>query len=697
LREATLRFWVGSLFLVFLFSYFTDSLEREIDLIEISQKPAKERISELEKILGKNSNLTQKNSVLLLLGKSLLENKEFSKAEKILSEQTLLNSDLKEYALYFLILAKINRDQKVFPEELWKKLAFAEGEQSFRKEALKKLADFYLSTKNYSKALQFLNSLTSEEKESVETISKIALCLVETNKENEAISYVRKLYINFPLSKESVDFFKKYPNYLEKARNLSAEEKRERLFILEERKGFFSLEKEISEAAKLLTFEEMEFLRASLLSFKGDRYGAITKYLSINPEASVYPLAILRAAQNVSSMSSKTLEIEKKTVKMKDCSEKEMALLMLFKFYKKNGFGSYTERVAKELLKFSNVDASEYLYKMAYEKYLSGNKKGCAEILKTLKDNLNEESDYHQAALFSLIKMDKLGREEKMEAINKLLRLSKYGYYGYKLRNGEEPEVESKTQYLPPYIPSAVPKSRIYKSNLLLESGLTEEALSEIEAVLSKEEKREYLWLMALTASRAMNYPKSVRAVRKLYPGAYTDEGDRIPMQAWELLYPLPYFKEFKKVAEDNKMSLVLLFSIARQESLFDRKAVSRANAMGIIQLIPSTASIAARKAGLIFNSKEQLFDIEYNLKLGSTYFLSVFEDFDKNLISALGGYNAGPQNMKNWRSRKNNPSDEEIFIESIPFKETRSYIKRILNNIYEYKRIYPELKNYEN
>lgn len=694
MQAATLRFWASSFLLILLFSSFTNSLEKEIDLIPISQKNARERIPILEKILSQNSISTQKISLLLLLGKSYLENKDFLKAEKILSERTLFESDLKEYAIYYLISAKSEQNKNSFPEELWEQLAFAEGEPSFRKKALKSLSDYNISLKKWGKASGFLEKLILEEKEDPEILAKAACCYAEMKKENNAYQLAKKLYINYPLNNDSVDFFKRYPLYLERMKDISYEEKKKRLFVLEEAKGFFSLEKEIAEAEKFLPFEEMEFLKASLLSYKGDKFGAITKYLSINPDSSIYPIAILRAAQNISSMSLKTKEIEKKATKLGDCLEKEKALLILFNFYKKNNFESEAKRVARELLKFSNIDASEYLYEKAYENYLSGHKKECTEILKILKQNLPKENDYHQAALFSLIKMDKLGNVEKTEAISELLKFSKYGYYGYKLRNGGMPKIESSGQYLPPYIPNPVPKSRIYKSNLLLESGLTEEAVGEIDAVLAKEEKEEYLWQMALIASRAMAYPKSVRAVRKLYPNAYSQDGDKIPQQAWELLYPLPYFEEFKKISIENKISLVLLLSIARQESLFDRKAVSKANAAGIIQLIPSTAAIAAKKANLPFSSKEQLFDVEYNLKLGSTYFLSIYESFNNNLVSALGGYNAGPLNMKNWRNRPNNPSDEELFIESIPFKETRSYIKRILNNIFEYERIYPELKN---
>lgn len=674
-------------------SIFVAPVENEVDLIAISQKTPQERISEIERILDQYSDFVLKNSALLLLGKSYLENKEYEKAEKILSNKSLLDSDLGEYAIYYLISAKTALKKNQFPEELWMKLVFAEGEPSFKNEALKQLSDFYINSKNYLKAIEFLNNLSEDEKEKIENISKLALCYLETKNEDKSLPYAKKMYISFPLNRLTVEFFKKYPLLIGKMAALTAEEKIKRLFVLEETKGFYSLEKESTETAKFLDKNQKSFLEASLLFYKGKEFEALKKCLSINPQSFVYPKALLRASQNIKTLTSKTLELEKKIVLLDNIPQKEKALVNLFNFYKKRKFDNDTERVAKELLKFSNSDASEYLFQRAFENYLEGKIRKSVEILQNLVDLLPKENDYHQAALFSLIKMGKINKEEKELAKSELLTFSKYGYYGYRLRNGEPPKIEAESQFIPPYIQDPLPKSRIYKSNLLIESGLVEEAVSELEYVISKDEKPEYLWQLALTASKGMIYPKSVRAVRRLYPNAYTSEGDKIPKQAWEMLYPLPYYQEFQKIAEEKNISLILLFSMARQESLFDRKAVSRANAMGIIQLIPTTASLAAKKANVSFNSKEQLFDVEYNLRLGSTYFLSVYQNLDKNLVFALGAYNAGPGNMQNWRNRENNPRDEDIFIESIPFKETRSYIKRILNNIYEYERIYPELK----
>ncbi len=139
-------------------------------------------------------------------------------------------------------------------------------------------------------------------------------------------------------------------------------------------------------------------------------------------------------------------------------------------------------------------------------------------------------------------------------------------------------------------------------------------------------------------------------------------------------------------------MPLPTLYSIARQESLFDIAAVSKAGARGMIQLMPSTARMVAKKNEILLESDEMLNDVDVNLDIGSRYFLSIYRQFDSNLPMALARITRRPGRPAEWNKRPNNPQKETLFIESIPFRETRSYVKRIMNNIWEYRRLYPEL-----
>ena len=134
-----------------------------------------------------------------------------------------------------------------------------------------------------------------------------------------------------------------------------------------------------------------------------------------------------------------------------------------------------------------------------------------------------------------------------------------------------------------------------------------------------------------------------------------------------------------------------LTHGIIRQESNFDRHAVSTAGARGLMQLMPATAKLAAKKLKHIFQT-HKLHDPHYNTRLGVHYFDSLLQSFDGSTILAIAAYNAGPGNARKWINIYGDPrtlrdSHNAIdWIESIPFMETRDYVHRVLSNAEVYR-----------
>lgn len=153
------------------------------------------------------------------------------------------------------------------------------------------------------------------------------------------------------------------------------------------------------------------------------------------------------------------------------------------------------------------------------------------------------------------------------------------------------------------------------------------------------------------------------------------------------LMYPRPFFEEFTEAGKKSPLDLALLFALSRQESSFDPSAVSGANARGLFQVLPSTARSISRKA--------QLNDYVHNIELGARYFSGLVKQFDGSIEKALASYNAGGGNMKKWEARyafaKYRPEDPQLFVDLIPFRETRDYVSSILRNAYWYHRLYPD------
>jgi soluble lytic murein transglycosylase len=155
-----------------------------------------------------------------------------------------------------------------------------------------------------------------------------------------------------------------------------------------------------------------------------------------------------------------------------------------------------------------------------------------------------------------------------------------------------------------------------------------------------------------------------------------------------QLRFPLAYGQEVLKIATQQKVSPPLLFAIARQESAFAADARSPAGAMGLMQLLPSTAKYTARKAGVNYKSKYDLLTPEKNITLGSHYINELLTQFDGNRILASAAYNAGPHRVKQWLADTDKQLAHDIWVETIPFNETRKYVQNILaySVIYGYR-----------
>ncbi|MBT7898678.1 MAG: lytic transglycosylase domain-containing protein [Rhodospirillales bacterium] len=142
-----------------------------------------------------------------------------------------------------------------------------------------------------------------------------------------------------------------------------------------------------------------------------------------------------------------------------------------------------------------------------------------------------------------------------------------------------------------------------------------------------------------------------------------------------------------------NGLEEGILLALMRQESAFDPQAVSWAGARGLMQVMPATARKVAKRLGLPFSRKRLLADPEYNMKIGTAYFASVFSQFDGSYILALAAYNAGPGRPKRWLRRHGDFRKGEIdavdWIEMIPFKQTRNYVQRVIENLQVYRAVY--------
>jgi len=168
--------------------------------------------------------------------------------------------------------------------------------------------------------------------------------------------------------------------------------------------------------------------------------------------------------------------------------------------------------------------------------------------------------------------------------------------------------------------------------------------------------------------------------MRRAYQGFWQEWPEQIV-----IYYPRPFTDYFRKHADYQHLDIELLYGVARQESSFRPKVKSWAGAIGIMQLIPATARRMASKFELIGNDLEQrLLEPKYNIKLGSLYLRELNRYFKGFQPAVLGGYNAGEYAVDQWLARRKH-SDPLMWVELVPFSQTKDYIKLVWRNILVY------------
>ncbi|MGB8768303.1 MAG: transglycosylase SLT domain-containing protein [Candidatus Korobacteraceae bacterium] len=225
------------------------------------------------------------------------------------------------------------------------------------------------------------------------------------------------------------------------------------------------------------------------------------------------------------------------------------------------------------------------------------------------------------------------------------------------------------------------------RARLLENAGMTDLAVRELQAGSSSGPSWEMLEIARIYSSGG-EYFRALRALKRAISGYFAIDVSALPDEYWHGLFPRPYWDALQRYSEENGLDPYLVASLIRQESEFNPGAVSRANAYGLMQLLPRTGKDEAKKEGLHHFSTDSLLDPTMNIELGTHYFRQMIDHFGGQTEYALAAYNAGADRVEDWRA-SGNFRDVEEFVESIPFTETREYVQAIVRNAEVYKRVY--------
>jgi len=319
-------------------------------------------------------------------------------------------------------------------------------------------------------------------------------------------------------------------------------------------------------------------------------------------------------------------------------------------------------------------------WELGWSSYLAGNHAVAAEQFRKLAAS----DEYRERALYWLGKSllaagDLAGAKEALETVASEFP---FGFYTLQL----SPDSGEKRHDLLPKLAGepleTLPRPEGYERvKALISLGMIEDASRELSASRKKNNKGKSDAPLARLYLEMGNY----NGAMTLFNGANLKKNGPETRIAWSLLYPKAYADLVNRYSSENSLSPGLAYAVMRSESSFNPGATSPVGARGLMQLMPNTAAQMLKEKGL---QAERLYDPELNIRLGTRHLKDLLQQYNGNLVAVIASYNAGGHNVNRWLKTYSGLATDE-FIESIPFGETRDYVKKVLATAALYRKLY--------
>ena len=305
---------------------------------------------------------------------------------------------------------------------------------------------------------------------------------------------------------------------------------------------------------------------------------------------------------------------------------------------------------------------------------------------------------------------ERLGDVEKAKYLyRQASRLANASYYGQRAREAEaalEQAVDKGAVIVsgidfkkltmacegiePPHVtleePDAAGANVIERARRLVSVGLSDLALSELRWGRTHQTRDHdaLCYVMARIYSNRRDHYEAIVSIRTAFPDYTSLPTEALPDEVWDMLYPVRHWGTISEQAGKYEIDPNLVLGLIRQESAFEEKARSKANARGLMQVLPSTGRLLARQSPRVprYNA-QKLYQAETNIILGTRFLSSLLQQLGKPEL-ALAAYNAGKSRVDRWLEEWGD-LDMVEFVEQIPFSETRGYVKQVLSNRIRY------------
>ena len=367
-------------------------------------------------------------------------------------------------------------------------------------------------------------------------------------------------------------------------------------------------------------------------------------------------------------------------------------------------YRKYYERAARTFPK--GTYAARAHWKVSWRTYVDSDPR-CEALLEE-HIRLYPTSSTAAAAIYFLGRRAEKASDVQSAATlyRELSRLFPHYYYAYRGRMRLEELNDARANVGAPTFLKGIPDPRSTvaepsrQSLLLLERGrllgeLGLDDLAERELRTGDYRRPDAYWIgleLAKLTSKQGRHHQGLRYMKRYGFGYLRLPIDAMPREYWERLFPLPYSRQLQARAKPHRLDPHLVAGLIRQESEFNAGAKSRAGALGLMQILPPTGRSLARRVGIKNLAARQLYNPDLSLRLGTLHLRTVLNRFDGKLEYSLAAYNAGEHRVDKWMTW-GDFSEPEVFVETIPFTETRGYVQAVLRNADVYRRLYGQAK----
>jgi soluble lytic murein transglycosylase len=646
----------------------------------------------------------------------LISTNSYRTAENILLD--IINENPSERRQAIFLLGRLYKEEGSLEKAEDYMIKAVEAYPLLRDYSLKLLTDIYMTGGKYEKAvstsrrinnrlllqdsrqseIKALLSLKSE-KEAEEALSRyvedypsdwdyklsLAMLMKDNAETVRAVSLLKEIYINaVPLSNSALEELKDM-----KADTFTKSEILKRADNLFEKYDFQKAEIEYQNALTLADEFEKDKVRLAIgmCQFKLKQYGKSVKSF----EAVKTPEALYRQAHAFYRMDDiESFEKSKKEFEKNYPGDERMALLLLMEAedFRRQDKYAEAERSFKGVLNNFHAKAEDALWGLGWMNYVSGNYRGASSYFSQLA--AYEKSENYYKYLYWNARSNERAAEEclKHKVSSQLEDKAVCGdegrdffsglpsdrsFYGYLIRMRLSPHsLDDRIEVSRPARPEGEAYERIEALALL---GMRDEAVNEIIDLLKRnKDKNDFLYL-GYKAMELGEYSKVI---------AFAEQ--KTNREFFPYSFPFGFGDIIEEYAGSRNVDKYLVAAVIREESRFDPKAESWAGAIGLMQLMPATAYRLKKDIHLLIKDRSEIQDVKKNILLGTHYLSLLIKEF-KDLPLAIAAYNAGENTLKKWVA-KYNKDDLIEFIENIPYKETKLYVKKVLRSYWRYRTI---------